>query len=496
MLYFNQSIYIHSHIETPHGVARLGGGGIWQFRPETMELDVFIRGLVNPWGHHFDRWGQSFATDGAGGEGINYVLPGAYYATAPDAVRILHGLNPGSPKYCGLEVASGRHLPEAWRGNLLTNDFRGNRVCRFVVSDDGAGFSLARAARADQDAAPGLPARSTSRWGRTARSTSPTGTTRSSSTARSTSATRAATTPTAGSGVSPPRAGRWSSGRSWSSADVRTCSKPSRPPRTGPGTTPSACSRNAAARSSPRWPPGSRGSTRTIPSRSTSGSKRSGPTNRSTWSSPTCSALLCLGRPARPRGGRRGSSQHWQDRLETRWRCWRARVIDEHPRVRLEAVRVARAYPRGASAELALRALDRPVDKFLDYALWLTARELAALWLPARRVGPVRRRRQRASAGLRAGGGRLARGGEAAGRGAASGQARGRAQGGPLLPDRHARRPGRAGAGPRPGLADATAPSERASLLDALAQAVPPAAGQAQGRPDALVALLDAKDDA
>ncbi len=84
-LYFNQSIYIHSHIETPHGVRRLGGGGIWELRPETMELDVFIRGLCNPWGHAFDRWGQSFATDGAGGEGINYCLPGAYYFTSPDA---------------------------------------------------------------------------------------------------------------------------------------------------------------------------------------------------------------------------------------------------------------------------------------------------------------------------------------------------------------------------------------------------------------------------
>ncbi|HEY2158722.1 MAG TPA: PVC-type heme-binding CxxCH protein, partial [Isosphaeraceae bacterium] len=124
-LYMNQSIYIHSHIETPHGVKRLGGGGIWEFRPETMELDVFMRGLINPWGHHADRWGQSFATDGAGGEGINYCLPGAYYFTAPDAVRVLPGLNPGSPKDCGLEVVSGRHLPDAWQGNLLTNDFRG-----------------------------------------------------------------------------------------------------------------------------------------------------------------------------------------------------------------------------------------------------------------------------------------------------------------------------------------------------------------------------------
>src|ERR671936_1032559 len=69
MLYFNQSVYIHSHVETPWGVRRLGGGGIWQFRPESWRLEVLCRGFVNPWGHHFDEWGQSFATDGAFGEG-------------------------------------------------------------------------------------------------------------------------------------------------------------------------------------------------------------------------------------------------------------------------------------------------------------------------------------------------------------------------------------------------------------------------------------------
>ena len=82
-LYMNQSIYIHSHVETPHGVQRLNGGGIWQFRPETLALTVFSRGLVNPWGQHQDRWGQHFATDGAGGEGINYVFEGSVFCTAP-----------------------------------------------------------------------------------------------------------------------------------------------------------------------------------------------------------------------------------------------------------------------------------------------------------------------------------------------------------------------------------------------------------------------------
>ena len=139
-LYFNQSIYIHSHIETPHGVKRLNGGGIWRFRPDSYQLDVFMRGLVNGWGHHVDDWGQSFVTDGAGGEGINYVVPGAYYVTAVGAKRLLHGLNPGSPKFCGLEIVSGRHLPDDWQGNALTNDFRANRICRFVLEEDGTAY--------------------------------------------------------------------------------------------------------------------------------------------------------------------------------------------------------------------------------------------------------------------------------------------------------------------------------------------------------------------
>ncbi|NOY00777.1 MAG: dehydrogenase, partial [Verrucomicrobia bacterium] len=65
MLWFNQSIYIHSHVETPWGVRRLLGGGIWHYRTETRKLEVYSKGLVNPWGHVFDKWGQDFATDGA-----------------------------------------------------------------------------------------------------------------------------------------------------------------------------------------------------------------------------------------------------------------------------------------------------------------------------------------------------------------------------------------------------------------------------------------------
>ncbi|GHB67005.1 L-sorbosone dehydrogenase [Persicitalea jodogahamensis] len=140
-MYFNQAIYIYSHVETPSGVKRLEGGGAWRLRTESLELDVYARGLINPWGLQFDRWGQSFMTDGAGGEGINYAFPGATFVTAPGAERIVRGLNPGQPKHSGLEVVSGRHLPESWQGSLITNDFRANRINRFQLTEQGSGYA-------------------------------------------------------------------------------------------------------------------------------------------------------------------------------------------------------------------------------------------------------------------------------------------------------------------------------------------------------------------
>ena len=140
-LYFNQSVYIHSHIETPFGVRRLMGSGIWQFQPQTGRLEVFTLGQINPWGHVFDNWGQSFTTDGAYGEGINYAFPGATYRCLPDQLpRILKGMNPGQPKQCGLEVISGRHFPDEWQGNMITCDFRGHRVNRFSLGDEKSGY--------------------------------------------------------------------------------------------------------------------------------------------------------------------------------------------------------------------------------------------------------------------------------------------------------------------------------------------------------------------
>ncbi len=130
-----QNETIHSHIETPHGVRRLNAGGIWQFRSETMKPAKNVCSRVRQSvGACVRRLRRVVRDRRSRGEGINYVVPGASYVTAFGAERILSGLNPGSPKLCGLEIVSGRHLPDDWQGNFVANDFRGHRVCRLERS--------------------------------------------------------------------------------------------------------------------------------------------------------------------------------------------------------------------------------------------------------------------------------------------------------------------------------------------------------------------------
>ena len=141
LMYMLQGYYIGSHVETLYGPRRLNGGGLWSYDTRTRRLEIYSRGLTNPWGARFDRWGQSFQTDGAGGEGINYSFPDAVFRSSPHENRILHGLNPNRPKSCGLAVISGNHFPESMRHSLLTADFRANNIDRYVIDEQDSGYS-------------------------------------------------------------------------------------------------------------------------------------------------------------------------------------------------------------------------------------------------------------------------------------------------------------------------------------------------------------------
>lgn len=140
-LYMNQSIYTRSDLETPRGVVRLKAGGGFRYQPNTMRMQIVFQGLFNSWGHQFSDYGQSFLTDGAGFQGIAYTFPGAKFRPTPGARRELQLISPGNyPKFCSMEIISGPTFPESWQGSIVTCDFRANRVTRFSLIDQGAGF--------------------------------------------------------------------------------------------------------------------------------------------------------------------------------------------------------------------------------------------------------------------------------------------------------------------------------------------------------------------
>jgi putative heme-binding domain-containing protein len=381
MLYFNQSIYIHSHIETPYGPRRLGGGGVWQFRPETRRLEVFARGWWNPWGHHFDRWGQSFVTDGAGVEGVNPVIVGASYTAAPGESRVLQGLNLGHPKYCGCEILSGRHVPEDWRGSLITNDFRGHRVCRFTLAPEGAFYTATLQADLIRSNHPAFRpvdvkmgpdgAIYIADW----------------------------YNPIIQHGEIDFRDPRRdvSHGRIWR---VTAKGRPLVPrPQLISATTPQLLEAlrapEAWTRIHARLVLKERGAS-VLPELNAWTAKREQEPLRleALWTyqaldvvEPKLLASLLQARDYRIRAAAVRVISAWRERLSDPLELLSPRIADEHLQVRLEAVRALGQIPDVRSAELALKALDKPTDKYLEYGLWLTLRELGPHWLPALQAG-------------------------------------------------------------------------------------------------------------
>ena len=139
-LYFHQTIYIHSHVETPWGLIRANSGVVFAYEPSTERLEVYSKGLTNAWGQQEDLSGQTFLTSGADGAGIYWAFPGATFPPSEGARRLIGSISPGSyPKFSGLELVHSPLFGADWQGNAITCDFRAHRIVRFGFNDLSVG---------------------------------------------------------------------------------------------------------------------------------------------------------------------------------------------------------------------------------------------------------------------------------------------------------------------------------------------------------------------
>jgi len=78
---------------------------------------------------------------------------------------------------------------------------------------------------------------------------------------------------------------------------------------------------------------------------------------------------------------------YWRDKVPNTLALLQARAEDEHPRVRLEAVRAASFFDSAEAANVALAILKRPTDYYLNYTLQETMRQLEPVWRRALEEG-------------------------------------------------------------------------------------------------------------
>jgi glucose/arabinose dehydrogenase len=142
-LYWQEGTFHYSQTETPYGPRRCNESGIFRWEPKSWKFDVFVSyGFANPWGHYFDRWGQNFVADASGGAN--------YFGTAFSGQVVYPQKHGGMKQFfpmqwrptCGCELVNSRHFPDDTQGDyLLNNNIGFQGILRYRVKDDGSGFA-------------------------------------------------------------------------------------------------------------------------------------------------------------------------------------------------------------------------------------------------------------------------------------------------------------------------------------------------------------------
>ena len=142
-LYFEEGTFHHTQVETPYGPRRCANAGVFRWEPRTWRFDVFVSyGFANPWGHVVDSWGQNFVADAS--PGANYF--GAAFSGDVDYPNKHGNLKQFLTKQwrptAGCELVSSRNFPDEAQGNYLLNNCIGFQgVLQYKMRDDASGFA-------------------------------------------------------------------------------------------------------------------------------------------------------------------------------------------------------------------------------------------------------------------------------------------------------------------------------------------------------------------
>ncbi|WDQ15610.1 PVC-type heme-binding CxxCH protein [Rhodopirellula sp. P2] len=160
-LYAQEGTFKFTQIESPYGLTRNLEGGVFRYDPTTQKFGVHVNfAFANPWGFAFNEWGQDFIGDASPGKSywatgistrLDYPLkhPGG---SQHRRVAGEQGYDDGLVDYqtfypkrirplAGCRFLSSEHFPDDLQGNFLVTNVIGDRaVLRHKVVEKDSGY--------------------------------------------------------------------------------------------------------------------------------------------------------------------------------------------------------------------------------------------------------------------------------------------------------------------------------------------------------------------
>ncbi|MBE0540209.1 MAG: azurin [Verrucomicrobia bacterium] len=140
--YLSDGVFHRTQVETAIGPVRNNDGCIYRYEPLTHKFERYVPyGFANPHGRVFDRWGNDLITDATGNE--NYFGPAfSGYLDYPAKHPAMRKFWKQPSRPCaGTALLTSRHFPEEFQGNFLNCNVIGFQgIYRVKVSEDGAGL--------------------------------------------------------------------------------------------------------------------------------------------------------------------------------------------------------------------------------------------------------------------------------------------------------------------------------------------------------------------
>ncbi len=152
-LYMHEGTFHHTSVETHSGPVRNAHGGVYRYDATTQNFETFVSyNFANPWGHVFNAWGQNFVADASGGRnyfGTAFSGKASPFTGQPDFGPFKYTYRSQMKQFivkrvrptAGCEFVSSRHFPPSAQGNFLLNNVIGFQgILQHRVKEEGSGF--------------------------------------------------------------------------------------------------------------------------------------------------------------------------------------------------------------------------------------------------------------------------------------------------------------------------------------------------------------------